>query len=76
MCVFVHGLDYQGRVFFWAVSPCRSFLVCQHVKEHRQSSFDDAKLRRIKKRKALYRGYSRPYIGVRCADYQRVTISS
>ena len=44
MCVFVHGLDYQGRVFFRAVPPCRSFLVCQHVKEHRQPFVDDAKL--------------------------------
>ena len=49
-------------------------LVCQHVKEHRQSSFDDAKLQRYENNNPLYRGYNRPYIGERSTDNQRVTL--
>ena len=37
-----------------------------------ESTFDDAKVRRIKNRKPLYRTYNRGYIGDAMPDYQTV----
>ena len=72
-------MDHLGHLHFLFFSPPAFSvgLLSQHVKERSVSffNFPSAKLRRIKKRKALYRGYNRPYIGVKCVDYQRVTIS-
>ena len=47
--------------------------LCQHVKEHRQLSFDDAKLRQYRNKNPLYRAYNRGYIGDAEPDYQAVT---
>jgi len=46
--------------------------LCQHVKEHRQLSFDDAKLRQYRNKNPLYRAYNRGYIGDAPSDYQTV----